>query len=99
MATMPTDPNASDYWCLMAAYLTEIYYSAVAGGQETLIRSRGADSEEEVRYNKMDLTTLRDEMNRAIDRCNADNGVVVPPRRFAITAGSRRRATTARGST
>jgi hypothetical protein len=91
MATMPTDPNAPDYWCLMAAYLSEIYYSAVAGGQETLIRSRGADSEEEVRYNKMDLATLRDEMNRAQDKCNEANGVVTTPRRFAITAGARRR--------
>jgi len=97
MATMPTDPNSPTYWCDMAAYLSEIYYSAVAGGQETLIRSRGGDSEEEVRYNKMDLATLRDEMNRAIDKCNAINGVVTAPRRFAITAGSRRVYTPPRG--
>jgi hypothetical protein len=90
MATMPTDPNSPTYWCDMAAYLTEKYFSAVSGNEETLIRNRGADSEQEVRYNKMNLATLRDEMNRAIDKCAEANGQVVKPRRFAITAGSRR---------
>jgi len=80
----PTDP------CELAAYLREIYLGAVTGSQETSIRSRGPDSEQEVRFNKMDLATLRQEMIRAEDLCREQQGLPVKVRRFAITAGSRR---------
>jgi hypothetical protein len=81
---IPTDP------CLLAAWLKEIYFGAVTGSQETLIRSRGADSEQEVRYNRMDLATLRLELQRAEDDCRAQQGLPPLVRRFAVTAGSRR---------
>lgn len=97
MATMPTDPNSPTYQCDLAAYLREVYLRHVSGEAETLIRDRGADSEQEVRYGKMDLNLLRSELQRAEDACAASQGQVVKPRRFAITAGSRRTCLPPRG--
>ena len=97
MATMPTDPSSPTYACDMAAYLREIYMSNITGGAETLIRDRGPDSEQEVRYGKVNLDTLRAELQRWEDACAEANGQVVKPRRFAITAGSRRTCPPPRG--
>lgn len=83
--------------CALAAFLKEAYFAAISGNTETLIRTRGADSEQEVRYAKMDIATLRAEWQRAQDACDKLNGVVTTPRRFAITAGSRRIYTPPRG--
>jgi hypothetical protein len=65
---MPVDLNDP---CARAAWLRETYFGAVAGSQETLIRQRGPDSEQEVRFHKMDLATLRAEMTRAEDECRS----------------------------
>jgi hypothetical protein len=89
MATLPTDPTSPTYWCDLAAYLRERYYAALAGDRETLIRDRGPDSEQEVRFGNLNLQGLKDELTRAEEACAAANGQVVK-RRFAITAGSRR---------
>ncbi len=78
--------------CARAAWLRETYFGAVGGGNETLIRNRGPDSEQEVRFNKMDLSTLRAEMLRAEDECRATTGLPPLRRRFAVRAGSYRTA-------
>lgn len=76
--------------CARAIWLRESYFAAITGTRETLIRNRGPDSEQEVRFNKMDFKGLRAEMLRAEDECRALNGLPPVVRRFAITAGSRR---------
>lgn len=76
--------------CALYLYLRERYFSHVGGDSETLIRDRGPESEQEVRFGKTDLATLRDEMQRAKQLCDEQNGVVTTPRRFAITGGARR---------
>lgn len=88
---LPTDTASPTYWCDLANYLREAYMLNVAGGGETLIRDRGPDSEQEVRYGKMNLDALRAELARAEAACAEANGQVVKRRRFAISTGSRRR--------
>lgn len=79
-----TDP------CARAAALRNAYFSLVSGGSESTIRQRGPDTEQEVRFHKSDLSTLRTEMQAAEDACLVAQGMKPVVRRFAITAGSRR---------
>lgn len=78
--------------CARAAALKAAYFASVSGGSVQAIRAKAAESEREVRYQKMDTATLRLEMWAAEDECRAKNGLPKLQRRFAITAGSRRRS-------
>ena len=83
MAVDWTDP------CAKAAALREAYYTLVQGAQEASIRIRNGEHEREVAYSKVDLKTLQTEYQLAEAACAQKNGT--GGRRFAITAGSRRR--------
>lgn len=80
-----TDP------CARAAALSSAYYSLLAGNSETLIRIKGPDAEQEVRYHSPDLGTLKTEMVAAQAECAAATSGVNPNRRYAIRAGAQRR--------
>lgn len=77
--------------CARYAALRDAYFSIVSGGGETLIRIKGPDGEQEVRYHAADLDTLRNEMNSAQAECAASTQGVNPRRRFAIRGGAQRR--------
>jgi hypothetical protein len=85
MATVQWDDPCARY-----AALRDAYYQIVSGGGETLIRQKGPDGEQEVRYHAADLETLRTEMNSAQAECAAPSAGTNPRRRFAIRAGSQR---------
>lgn len=86
MATVDwTDP------CARAAALRTAYYQMLGGQQEIEIRTRTLDAEELVRFAPTDLSKLESELRAAEGECAAQTGGVNPNRRFAITAGSRRK--------
>ncbi|WP_316172136.1 MULTISPECIES: hypothetical protein [unclassified Bradyrhizobium] len=85
MATVNWDDPCARY-----AALRDAYFQIVSGGGETLIRTKGPEGEQEVRFHAADLDTLRNEMNAAQAECAASTAGVNPRRRFAIRAGSQR---------
>jgi hypothetical protein len=82
-----TDP------CQRANALRGAYYALISGSSESLIRNSTPEGDQEVRYARADIGTLKAELDAAEDECARKNGVDVPARskRFAIMAGSRRR--------
>lgn len=80
-----TDP------CARAEALRSSYFDLVKGGSVSLIRKRAAGGESEVRFAKGDMSLLRTELWAAEDACREKQGLPKLQRRFAITAGSRRR--------
>jgi hypothetical protein len=76
--------------CVRAAELRKAYYALVSGQGESLIRYRGPEGEQEVRYQSADLAKLQVEMRSAEAECAETNGTPNRLRRFAIRAGSRR---------
>lgn len=80
-----TDP------CARAAALREAYFNIIKGGSVSLVRTRAAGGEREVRFAKSEQSTLRTEMWAAEDACRAQQGLPKLQRRVAIPAGSRRR--------
>jgi hypothetical protein len=86
MATNWQDP------CERAAALRSAYYQLLSGQQEAEIRTRTLDAEEVVRFAPADLQKLVVELRAAEAACAAQTpGAPNPSRRFAITAGGRRR--------
>ncbi|ACI92710.1 hypothetical protein OCAR_5579 [Afipia carboxidovorans OM5] len=77
--------------CERAAALREAYFARLNGRAVTLIKESAGGGEREVRYATMDISILRAEMQTAEDECRKSQGLPPQPRRFAITAGSRRR--------
>lgn len=77
--------------CARAAALSQAYYNTLAGNGETLIRIKGPEGEQEVRYHAQDLATLKTEMVSAQAECAASTSGVNPNRRFAIRGGAKRR--------
>lgn len=77
--------------CAKAAELSRIYHARLAGGAVKMVRTKSADNEREAQWYQSDMTLLRAEMYRAEDDCRASKGLPPIHRRFAITAGSRRR--------
>ena len=63
---------------------------SASDGGETLIRSRGPEGEQEVRFAKPDLERLHREMIAAQNECAIKNGQT-PAGRYAIRAGAPRR--------
>lgn len=77
--------------CARYAALRDAYYTLLQGGVETLIRYKGPESEEEVRYAATKLDVLKLEMLSAQAECSASTGTTNPNRRFAIRGGAQRR--------
>jgi hypothetical protein len=77
--------------CARANALIGAYYTLLSGQQEIEIRTRTLDAEELVRFAPTDLAKLEAEMTAAQGECAAATGAPNPNRRFAITAGSRRK--------
>lgn len=77
--------------CARYIALRDAYYQLVQGGVETLIRYKGPESEEEVRYSAGKLDLLLSEMRSAQAECSASTGTPNPNRRFAIRGGAQRR--------
>lgn len=80
-----TDP------CQRANALRGAYYTLLSGQQEIEIRTRTLDAEEVVRFAPADMARLEAELRAAEGECAASTGGANPNRRFALTAGSRRR--------
>lgn len=85
MAVDPNDP------CAVAAYLKTVLMARIAGESEAMIRTKTGETEQEVRFHApMALADLRAEIERQDQLCAIANGTSIKPKRFAITAGSRR---------
>jgi hypothetical protein len=76
--------------CARAAALQQAYYALLTGGGETLIRRKGPQGEEEVRYHPPDLDKLAAEMTAAQAECATTTNGTNPRRRFAIRGGASR---------
>lgn len=86
MATVDwTDP------CAKALALRTAYYSLLSGGMESLIRHSTTEGDQEVRYARADLGSLKAELDAAEIACAQATGQPVPAiaRRFAIRGGAR----------
>lgn len=79
-----TDP------CARLAELRSAYYAAVGGGARR-VRFQNGDTIQEVEYGAVDLAVLKVEMERARVECEAKNGLLGRPQRFAIQVGAARR--------
>jgi hypothetical protein len=88
---MPVPPVDWTDPCARAAALRDAYFNIVKGGSVSLIRTRAAGGEREVRFQKGEQALLRTELWAAEDECRASLGQPKLQRRFSITAGSRRR--------
>jgi hypothetical protein len=78
--------------CARAVALRDAYFERLQGGTQSRVRFRAGDNEQELQsgHSAQSLTDLRREMHQAEDECRASQGLAPRPRRFAITAGSRR---------
>jgi len=82
-------PDFSDP-CARFAALRDAYYLLISGAQESLVRYKGPNGEQEVRFTAGNAEKLRDEMIAAEAACSAATGAANTSRRYAIRAGSRR---------
>lgn len=82
-----TDP------CARANALRGAYYSLLSQQREIEIETRTLDAQERVKFSPGDLGKLETELRAAEGECAAmtGGGTTNPNRRFAITAGSRRK--------
>jgi hypothetical protein len=76
--------------CQRAAALRDAYFALISGAQESLIRYRGPNGEQEVRFGPGKVDLLKSEWQAAENACNVANGTANPNRRYAIRAGARR---------
>jgi hypothetical protein len=89
MATVDfTDP------CQRADALRTAYYSLLTGALESLVRFRGPNGEQEVRFVPSNMDALKQELQSAEAACAVANGQADPNRRYAIRAGARRKTQT-----
>lgn len=77
--------------CARYVALRDAYYTLIQGGVETLVRFKGPEGEQEVRYSAGNLALLKTEMISAQAECSAETGTPNPNRRFAIRGGAQRR--------
>lgn len=79
--------------CERAKALRDAYYNRLQGGTMQRVRFKHGDNEQEVQSGMMmgSLDALRRAMQDAEDECLISKGQNPRNRRFAITAGSRRR--------
>ena len=77
--------------CARYVALRDAYYTLLQGGVETLVRFKGPEGEQEVRYSSTKLELLKAEMMQAQSECSAETGTPNPNRRFAIRGGAQRR--------
>lgn len=84
MAVDFTDP------CARYTALSTAYFNLIAGANETLIRMKGPNGEQEVRFGPGKLDLLKAEVDAAQNACAVANGTANPSRRYAIRAGARR---------
>jgi hypothetical protein len=86
MAVDWTDP------CARANALRGAYYALISGSSESLIKHSTTEGDQEVRFARADLGTLKVEMAAAEVECAQLNGTAAPTRarRFAIRGGGRR---------
>lgn len=79
--------------CARADALRSAYYRRLSGEAEVEILTRTLDSEQRVRFAEGSEARLLDELRAAESQCHLAGGPVptTAPRRFAITAGARRR--------
>lgn len=82
-------PDFSDP-CQRFAALRDAYYLLISGAQESLVRYKGPNGEQEVRFGPGNVDALKSEMNSAEGACAVVNGTTNPNRRYAIRAGARR---------
>lgn len=81
----PSDP------CALAEALRKAYLARLTGGNQR-VRFRAGDNEQEVwTHPGGSLAELRAALWAAEDECRALQGLPPRQRRFAVTAGSRRR--------
>ena len=83
-----TDFNAVDYDnpCAVLAVLQPAYYRLLAGGTRETVKFQAGNGEtQEVTYAKSNISSLRAEILRLTDACNAKNGI--PKKRYAIRGG------------
>jgi hypothetical protein len=76
--------------CARFAALRDAYYLLISGAQESLVRVKGPNGEQEVRFGPGKIEALKVEMDAAENACAAKNGVADPNRRYAIRGGARR---------
>lgn len=76
--------------CVRAAELRKAYFALISGQGEYLIRYRGPEGEQELRFQNANLEKLQIEMRSAAEECAETTGAMNRSRRFAIRAGSRR---------
>lgn len=76
--------------CARFAALQTAYYQLISGANETLVRYRGPNGEQEVRFGPGKIEVLRAEMDAAENQCAVKNGTADPNRRYAIRAGAQR---------
>ena len=76
--------------CQRAAALRDAYFNLIAGANESLIRFRGPNGEQEVRFGPGKVELLKSEWEAAENACAVANGTANAHRRYAIRAGARR---------
>lgn len=78
--------------CQRAIALRAAYYRLISGEAESQIRYSTSEGEQEVRFQKIEIQRLKDELDAADGECALMNGTAVPPRsrRYAIRGGYRR---------
>ncbi|MGY3588074.1 hypothetical protein [Bradyrhizobium sp. USDA 4350] len=84
MATDFSDP------CARAAALRDAYFNLISGANESLIRFKGPNGEQEVRFGQGKVELLKSEWEAAENACAIQNGGTNTHRRYAIRAGARR---------
>ncbi len=77
--------------CARFAALQQAYYQLLSGQSAVEIRTRNFDAEELVRFQSVDIASLRVAMRDAESQCAISTGQPDPNRRFAIRTGYRRR--------
>lgn len=78
--------------CQRYAALRDAYYTLISGANESLIRIKGPNGEQEVRFGAGNIDALKQEMIAAEGACALSTGATNPNRRYAIRAGARRPA-------
>jgi len=77
--------------CQRFQALQTAYYTLISGANESLIRFRGPNGEQEVRFSPANIEALKVEVDAAQAACAVAQGQPNPSRRYAIRAGARRR--------
>lgn len=76
--------------CQRANALRDAYFSLISGANESLIRYKGPNGEQEVRFGQGKVELLKAELQSAEAACAVASGAANPNRRYAIRAGARR---------